>query len=166
MICGKCILWEGGRGGSDQQYGILRVSGRRIYAHRDAYEKTKGPIPDGMTIDHLCRNKLCVNPDHLDVCTRRENSRRAAAQDGKKLCPHGKRTERVGNGSGNCRECRKQYLREYNRKRYAEDPEFRRRAKERSVESRRRRRLEDPEFRRKEAKRMREYRRRRRAETS
>ena len=44
-----------------------------VYAHRVAYEIIKGKIPDGLDLDHLCRNKVCVNPDHLEAVTRREN---------------------------------------------------------------------------------------------
>lgn len=46
-------------------------------AHRVSYEIHTGPIPDGMTIDHLCRNKICVNPDHLEAVTSSENTRRS-----------------------------------------------------------------------------------------
>lgn len=45
-------------------------------AHRVAYEIVKGPIPDGMVIDHLCMIKNCVNPDHLEAVTQSENMRR------------------------------------------------------------------------------------------
>ncbi len=54
-------------------YGQLEEHGRIFSAHRLAYELFKGPIPQGLTIDHLCRNRGCVNPDHLEVVTMREN---------------------------------------------------------------------------------------------
>lgn len=69
-----CWLWTAGRfnGG----YGSFLVDGRRTGAHRFAYELVKGPIPDGLEPDHLCRVRLCVNPSHLEAVTHSENARR------------------------------------------------------------------------------------------
>lgn len=72
-----CWTWLGRRGGGNARYGVLGVNYRRVYAHRFSYELLVGPIPDGLTIDHLCRNTLCVNPDHLEPVTLQENIRRA-----------------------------------------------------------------------------------------
>ena len=62
-------------------------------AHRVAYEKAYGPIPEGLVIDHLCRNGLCVNPEHLEAVTRKENILRgegACAQNARKThCKRG-----------------------------------------------------------------------------
>lgn len=58
-------------------YGSFRICGRPFYAHRIAYELAIGPIADGLTIDHLCRNRGCVNPAHLEPVTISENIRRA-----------------------------------------------------------------------------------------
>ena len=58
-------------------YGHFRTSAHRTrLAHRMAYEMCVGPIPEGLTLDHLCRNRLCVNPAHLEPVTVRENLRR------------------------------------------------------------------------------------------
>lgn len=47
--------------------------GRQFKAHRWSYARFKGPIPPSLTLDHLCRNRRCVNPDHLEPVTNREN---------------------------------------------------------------------------------------------
>lgn len=58
-------------------YAMVRtVGGRFALAHRVAYEEQYGPIPDGMEIDHLCGNRDCVNPDHLEAVSHTENMRR------------------------------------------------------------------------------------------
>jgi hypothetical protein len=54
-------------------YGKIKIAGRKHRTHRVAYEAIVGPIPDGLTIDHLCRNRACCNPDHLEPVTRSEN---------------------------------------------------------------------------------------------
>lgn len=67
----KCWNWPGHR--DRQGYGKV---GKRL-AHRLVYQAALGePIPDGMVIDHLCRNPSCVNPEHLDVVTPEENTKR------------------------------------------------------------------------------------------
>jgi len=68
-------------------YGRLRHCGRMLYAHRVSYELHVGPVPEGMQIDHLCRNRRCVNPEHLDAVSQAENLQRAAASI--TACPAG-----------------------------------------------------------------------------
>lgn len=68
---------------------------RNIYAHRWSYEYFNGPIPDGLVIDHLCRNRWCVNPDHLRAVTHRDNLLAPGSESisnlnaSKKACKHG-----------------------------------------------------------------------------
>jgi hypothetical protein len=70
-----CWLWTAML--SDDGYGRIAVRRRQRYAHRVAYEQMVGPIPEGMELDHLCRNRRCVRPDHLEPVTHLENIRRA-----------------------------------------------------------------------------------------
>lgn len=62
-------------------YGNFRIDGRPHPAHRVAYRLHVGEIPDGLVIDHLCRNRTCVNPDHLEPVTNRENVVRGVAAE-------------------------------------------------------------------------------------
>lgn len=69
-----CWIWEARIAPSG--YGIFWNAGKNRRAHRIAYELYREPIPEGMTLDHLCRVTCCVNPWHLEVVTVRENLRR------------------------------------------------------------------------------------------
>ena len=75
-----CWNWNGALNSQipGQMYGRIRVGHyRKKLAHRWVYEKLKGPIPNGLELDHLCRNTMCVNPDHLEPVTGTENIRRS-----------------------------------------------------------------------------------------
>lgn len=77
-------LWRAARfrpgGKYGGEYGYFYFRGRMVYAHRWAYEAFIGPIPDGLTIDHLCRNTLCVNPAHLEAVPHIVNVQRGNGQ--------------------------------------------------------------------------------------
>lgn len=67
---GDCWEWQGPRA---RGYGRVSIDGRMRPAHRVAYETLVGPVPEGLVLDHLCRVRACVNPDHLEPVTNREN---------------------------------------------------------------------------------------------
>lgn len=71
----ECWPWTASTAGN-QGYGRIRVGERDVLAHRFAYELLRGPIPEGLDIDHLCRNRRCVNPAHMEPVTRTENTMR------------------------------------------------------------------------------------------
>ena len=112
-----CWVWLGARGkGFKIRYGHLNSNGKTLLAHRVVYESLVGPIPVGMTLDHLCRNRVCVNPVHLEPVTSRTNTLRGssmAAENAKKHhCKNGHQfsstntyvRKRTGGGRV-CRKC-------------------------------------------------------------
>ena len=67
-----CWVWLGAK--TRDGYGKLIVGQKSLFlAHRASYELTSGRIPNGKELDHLCRNRLCINPSHLEIVTKREN---------------------------------------------------------------------------------------------
>ena len=110
-----CWLWEGSH--QEKGYGFFAVNQKVQIAHRVAYEMFKGPIPEGLTIDHLCRNRRCVNPDHLEAVSIRTNTLRGEAVSAKNLrkthCIRGHPLSGDNvyrdpkRGVRNCRECRR-----------------------------------------------------------
>lgn len=103
-----CWLWTAGGNG---RYGRFYFGGVNTYAHRVSYELCVGPIPDGLVIDHLCRNTMCVRPDHLEAVTQKENLRRGetipAANSKKTTCPQGHEYDYIHpkTGGRRCRTC-------------------------------------------------------------
>lgn len=81
-----CWTWQAyvGRDG----YGRF-AAGRPVLAHRFAWTLLRGPIPDGLQLDHLCRNRRCVRPDHLEPVTPLENVRRGQGHGSESQCPRG-----------------------------------------------------------------------------
>lgn len=108
-----CWLWTNARNGYG--YGVLRLNGARKMAHRLSYELKHGEIPSYLTIDHLCRTRCCVNPDHLEVVTRAENRLRAheCRAGSRDLCVNGHPFTGVSSaGKRVCRVCANRYCRE------------------------------------------------------
>jgi hypothetical protein len=110
---GGCWLWLGAL---CDGYGMVSIGGKDRKPHRLVYEALVGPVPDGHVLDHLCRNRACCNPMHIEVVTNAENIKRGLAgrnNADKTSCanghPYDERNTRMvyrPDGSFRCRRCR------------------------------------------------------------
>lgn len=109
---GECWVWGGYL--NQAGYGRISVNGQHKRTHRVAYELLVGPIPEGLHLDHLCRNRACWNPEHLEPVTNAENILRGTAPSAenarKSHCPKGHPYDEANtlirpNGRRRCRAC-------------------------------------------------------------
>lgn len=134
-----CWLWHGAIGGTG--YAHARIDGRTQPVHRVIYELLVGPIPSGLQIDHLCRVRHCVNPDHLEPVTHAENWRRGEGgapqqQAAMTHCMYGHPLDEANtyryHGHRQCRACKKLRSQQYDerhREQRRDSARSRRRAK-------------------------------------
>jgi hypothetical protein len=110
---GGCWLWTGGK---SDGYAMLRVQGRMVRLHRTVYEQLVGPVPSGLEIDHLCRVRCCLNPEHMEPVAKRVNILRgegACAVHARKVtCVRGhplsgENLEIEGGKFRRCKQCRR-----------------------------------------------------------
>lgn len=107
-----CWFWQGAV--QSKGYGSVGHQGRVWSTHRLAYELLIGPIPDGLQIDHLCRNRRCCNPAHLEPVTARMNLLRAVRKEscvrGHEYTPENT-IPKKGGSQRNCRTCANEWQR-------------------------------------------------------
>ena len=125
-----CWEWTASRNKQNTGYGQFGIRGKIMQAHRVSYTWANGPVPDGLELDHLCRNKVCVNPDHLEAVDRRTNQLRTnnpmVAVHRSGLCAKGLHKiegfniEYMANGNKRCKACHHKVTNDFKRKRSAE----------------------------------------------
>jgi hypothetical protein len=110
-----CWEWQGYRRRGYGSISLGRRGDKTVPVHRLAYERLVGPIPDGLQLDHLCRNPPCCNPEHLEPVTSRVNTLRGVSAGAKNAvkthCPQGHEytpeNTYLADGARHCRICRR-----------------------------------------------------------
>jgi hypothetical protein len=103
-----CWVWNGGV--TNSGYGKATVNYKTVLMHRYMYEATYGPIEEGLQLDHLCRNKLCINPEHLEPVTAKVNMERHYVNQTHCLRDHplsGSNLYVTPDGRRQCKDCRR-----------------------------------------------------------
>jgi hypothetical protein len=96
---GDCIVWTGEK--CPAGYGRFRIQKRIYMAHRVTYTVAYGLVPEGLEVDHLCRNRACINPQHLEAVTHLENvARSVRARIGQPKLTRKARSKAHSNGTG------------------------------------------------------------------
>lgn len=119
-----CWIWTGPLRDSKDGYGGLSHEGKVYRTHKFVFEFFNGPVPQGLCLDHICRNKICCNPEHLEVATWKMNIRRGAGVAPRNLakthCPQGHEytleNTYIWAEQRFCRTCSAHYKRNYQRK--------------------------------------------------
>lgn len=111
---GGCWRWTGGASHGYGTFMVGRADGSyaQVGAHRFAYQLASGPVPDGLVLDHLCRNKWCVRPTHLEPVTQQTNVLRGDATFKAATCRRGhqydgENTYITPTGNRQCKTCRR-----------------------------------------------------------
>jgi HNH endonuclease len=99
-----CVEWSGYK---LKGYGRMTIDGQQVYTHRLMYELMEGPVPDGMELDHLCRNPACANVAHLEPVPHTVNMARGAWAM-KTHCPHGHSLDGRNNRERYCLTCNRE----------------------------------------------------------
>jgi len=120
-----CWNWRGHK--NAYGYGDFKINEKHLQAHRFSYELIKGKIPEGLQLDHLCRNRSCVNPDHLEAVTSKvnllrgkgltsQNARKTHCIHGHEFTPENTYFQKRSNGvvSRLCKACLRQHNRRQN----------------------------------------------------
>jgi|GEM_PF-3165139 len=130
---GDCWFWTGGISKQTGYGNCTKIIGKKTTPHRIAYVLVKGPIADGLELNHECEVKRCVNPDHLEPMTHEHNMLFSDTLPGlnakKTHCPKGhpynqSNTYRQKNGGRVCKRCRYEKIKAWTANKLANDPDY------------------------------------------